>query len=463
MSSRPIAPWYAGLGLVGLAGTLLAGAISMLAVAAVAALAYWGGASGRERVRRYALRFGLFGIALALVCLAVPSSSLTHQMIFVLARIGVAGCWTLTAVATVDVEVAWRYGIDSEWCRPLVELLDASVLQAQLLMRQLTRLRTAAEVRGAVVRGPRAVATFARVLGRGANSTLEASIRREQSRWLRSQGQTKAASSTEVEEAPPAVSAECPAIDCDAIEVSRGNTTVLRDFSLSIPRGDWVAVVGPSASGKTTLLHTLAGLLEPDAGGMRRFGDPATGPRADIGLVFQNPDCQFLGRTPIGDLAWGLRQYGVGSDEARQQARRQLEMLDIGDLAERPLYELSFGQQRLVALAGALVTQPDMLLCDELTSGLDPISSRRVVDAIRQCCGDDVTVIWATHRLWSLPSLVDRVAIVNNGSILVDESPQAALQPDVLRRAGLLGRRPTPIPDHLNVHSQVEFNEENRQ
>jgi energy-coupling factor transporter ATP-binding protein EcfA2 len=217
----------------------------------------------------------------------------------------------------------------------------------------------------------------------------------------------------------------------------------LSNVSLSVGRGEWVALAGPSGSGKTTLLKAAAGLVTPSSGRLLRFGSPVDGKgvsrRVDgrVALVFQDPHDQILGATPVEDVAWGLRQRGTEHADAEARARATLNSIGIGHLADRPIHELSFGERKRVAFAAALACQPTLLLCDEPTMGLDPVAATNLVRALETAAAPGMTVVWATHDLLALPAPTARLVLIQSGSIIFDGASSEGMSIDRLRRAGL--------------------------
>jgi cobalt/nickel transport system ATP-binding protein len=212
-----------------------------------------------------------------------------------------------------------------------------------------------------------------------------------------------------------------------------------------------VALAGPSGSGKTTLLKTIAGLVQPQAGAIARFGRVmANGPLSErvdgrVALVFQDPNDQLLGATPVEDVTWGLRHRGVPRAAADARARATLDSLVIGELADRPIHELSFGERKRAAFAAALAVRPDLLLCDEPTMGLDPVAASRLVHALATAAGAGLTVLWATHDLAALPRAIDRIVLLSGGRVAFDGPLHDGLSPRRLEGAGLAVPHPGAV------------------
>ncbi len=165
--------------------------------------------------------------------------------------------------------------------------------------------------------------------------------------------------------------------------------TVLDGADLAIAAGDRLALTGGNGAGKSTLLHIIVGLIRPSSGEVIAFGRRRQRERdfwevrERCGLVFQDPDDQLFAPTVLEDVAFGPRNLGLSRAAAEERARATLAALAIGELASRVGYHLSGGEKRLVALATVLAMQPEVLLLDEPTAGLDETATARVLSALR--------------------------------------------------------------------------------
>lgn len=258
-----------------------------------------------------------------------------------------------------------------------------------------------------------------------------------------------------------------------ALEVSFGARTVLRGADLVIPRGGRLALLGANGSGKTTLLRTLAGSLPPSGGRVLVDGAPVafnrTGLRTHrqvVQLVAQNPDDQLFAADVYRDVSFGPLNLGLGEDEVRQRVAEALGVLSIEDLAERPIHELSYGQRKRVAIAGALAMQPCVMLLDEPTAGLDPQGVDEMVAALESLLAAHTTVVIATHEVDFALWWADSVAVLVEGRVrhgaptelLSDPQLVAAArlrQPLVLQAAARLGLDASRITDVSDLVAAV--------
>jgi len=223
--------------------------------------------------------------------------------------------------------------------------------------------------------------------------------------------------------------------------------TVLADAELSVPRGGRLALLGANGSGKTTLLRVLSGAVRPSAGQVEVDGVALdysrahlTAHRQVVQLVAQNPDDQLFAADVFRDVSFGPLNLGLAEAEVRARVERALAVLSIEELAERPIHELSFGQRKRVAIAGALAMEPCVLLLDEPTAGLDPQGVEEMVAALDALLAADTTVVIATHEVDFALWWADSVAVLVDGRVHCGE-PSALLSDAGLVAAARL-RRP---------------------
>lgn len=179
----------------------------------------------------------------------------------------------------------------------------------------------------------------------------------------------------------------------------------LNNVSLSINRGEWIAVIGPNGSGKSTLAKTINGLIEADAGeviigGTKLTEESVWDVRRKVGMVFQNPDNQFVGSTVQDDVAFGLENIGVPREEMHERVAKAVKVVNMADFMDKEPARLSGGQKQRVAIAGIIALAPDIIILDEATTMLDPKGRREVIETIQQLKKErDLTVISITHDI----------------------------------------------------------------
>jgi len=220
--------------------------------------------------------------------------------------------------------------------------------------------------------------------------------------------------------------------------------TALRGVDLTIERGEFVALVGPNGSGKSTLARHLNGLLLPTAGRVQVDGLLTSHPRnlqkvrQRVGMVFQNPENQFVASTVEEDVAFGPENHALPSQEIRRRVKEALNTVDMLDCRTRPPQMLSGGQKQLAAIAGVLATRPACVVFDEPTSMLDPPSRRRVLKTIKQLNREEsLTVVLITQSM-DEAAAARRVLVMHAGHILMDGPPEGIFeQGERLRAWGL--------------------------
>lgn len=179
----------------------------------------------------------------------------------------------------------------------------------------------------------------------------------------------------------------------------------LNNVSLSINRGEWIAVIGPNGSGKSTLAKTINGLIEADAGeviigGTKLTEESVWDVRRKVGMVFQNPDNQFVGSTVQDDVAFGLENIGVPREEMHERVAKAVKVVNMADFMNKEPARLSGGQKQRVAIAGIIALAPDIIILDEATTMLDPKGRREVIETIQQLKKEqNLTVISITHDI----------------------------------------------------------------
>ncbi|MCM3710444.1 energy-coupling factor ABC transporter ATP-binding protein [Sporosarcina luteola] len=201
------------------------------------------------------------------------------------------------------------------------------------------------------------------------------------------------------------------------------------DVNFTVNDGEWIAIVGHNGSGKSTLAKLMIGLLFPEQGKVKVFleelnADNLWEIRSDIGIVFQNPDNQFVGSTVQDDVAFALENNGIPFEEMVPRVHESLAQVNMEGFLDHEPHHLSGGQKQRVAIAGALAMRPKLLILDEATSMLDPQGRDeviQVVDELKRTTG--LTVISITHDLEEV-LLADRVIVMNDGKLLLTGKPE---------------------------------------
>ncbi len=196
----------------------------------------------------------------------------------------------------------------------------------------------------------------------------------------------------------------------------------LNDVSFHVKQGEWLSIIGHNGSGKSTTVRLIDGLLEAESGDIYIDGDALTidnvwEKRRLIGMVFQNPDNQFVGATVEDDVAFGLENQGIPLEEMRSRVDEALELVGMTDFKTREPARLSGGQKQRVAIAGVVALRPKIIILDEATSMLDPEGRLDLIKIVREIKDrHGMTVISITHDLDEV-ALSDRVIMMKNGQV----------------------------------------------
>lgn len=232
----------------------------------------------------------------------------------------------------------------------------------------------------------------------------------------------------------------------------RGAPGILRDTSLSITRGRRLALMGANGSGKTTLLRCLSGAHEPSSGRVLMCGDvlrykqsALNEHRQQVQLVLQDPDDQLFSADVRADVSFGPLNLGLTDTEASARVDEALGLLAIGDIADRPVHQLSYGQRKRVAIAGAVAMRPTVLMLDEPTAGLDPTTVHQMYGVLRRVEDAGTTVVLATHDVDLAWRWADDVAVVHDGA--VRQGPVA----EVLAEDALLAAARLQLPWQVDL------------
>ena len=246
----------------------------------------------------------------------------------------------------------------------------------------------------------------------------------------------------------------------------------LKDITFHVKRGEWISIVGHNGSGKSTTVRLIDGLLEAESGEILIDGQQLTEEniwdlRRQIGMVFQNPDNQFVGATVEDDVAFGLENQGISRQEMKERVEKALNLVGMSDFKKKEPARLSGGQKQRVAIAGVVAQRPAILILDEATSMLDPEGRRELIETVQGIRKDyDMTVISITHDLEEV-AMSDRVLVMKKGIIESTSSPRELFSRNDLYKIGLddpfanqlkhfLSQSGYDLPEHYLTESELE-------
>lgn len=213
----------------------------------------------------------------------------------------------------------------------------------------------------------------------------------------------------------------------------------LKGINMAIKRNSKTAILGANGAGKTTFFLHCNGVLKPGAGKLRYDGSSFIYTRRylqdlkrKVGIVFQNPDHQLFSASVRQDISFGLMNLGFSDKEALHRIDKIGEELGISELFAKPTHFLSMGQKKLVALAGVLVMEPEIIICDEPTAGLDPANSQILLKSLEEQQKKGSTLIISTHDVDLAYAWSDTVIVIDKGRVLDQGNPQSILSNQVV-------------------------------
>ena len=216
----------------------------------------------------------------------------------------------------------------------------------------------------------------------------------------------------------------------------------VNQITFHVKRGEWLSIVGHNGSGKSTTIRLIDGLLEAESGEIWIDGEKLTAEniwdlRRQIGMVFQNPDNQFVGATVEDDVAFGLENQGLPREEMKKRVEESLDLVGMLDFKKREPARLSGGQKQRVAIAGVVALRPAILILDEATSMLDPEGRRELIQTVQAIRKNyQMTVVSITHDLEEV-AMSDRVLVMKKGEIESTSSPRELFSRPDLDQIGL--------------------------
>ena len=212
----------------------------------------------------------------------------------------------------------------------------------------------------------------------------------------------------------------------------------LFDVNIEIPSGSYTALIGHTGSGKSTILQLLNGLLLPSRGEVQMNDLSISSEssqkelknlRKKVGLVFQFPESQLFAETVVKDVAFGPQNFGVDQESAERLAKEKLQLVGLSeDLFEQSPFELSGGQMRRVAIAGILAMEPEILVLDEPTAGLDPLGRRELMKLFASLHRAGMTIILVSHSMEDVAEYANFVYVLEKGRIVMSGHPKEVFQ-----------------------------------
>jgi len=222
----------------------------------------------------------------------------------------------------------------------------------------------------------------------------------------------------------------------------------ISDVSIKVEKGEFTLITGPSGCGKTTLCRCFNGLIphfyqgeikgDIVVAGLKVAEQPIFQLAKHVGLVFQNPENQLFALSVEKDVAFGLENLGIPREQMREKVDWALQLTGINDLKDRAPHELSGGQQQRVAIASVLAMQPEVIVLDEPTSFLDPLSAKKIFEVISQLNKNlGITVVLVEHRLDLTARYTDHMIIMDKGKVALDGDPHEILRSEEARLIGV--------------------------
>ncbi len=255
-------------------------------------------------------------------------------------------------------------------------------------------------------------------------------------------------------------------IETRSLCYSYGGENAVDNLSLDFERGKVTSLLGANGAGKSTLFLMLNGILKPKSGEVFVNGKKAEYNkkgirelRKNVGIVFQNPDDQLFSASVKQDISFGALNMGLSEAETEKRVQDAMEKMGITDLAERPVHALSYGQKKRAAIAGIIVMKPRVIILDEPTAGLDPMSVSRLMKLLTGICREEgITIIVSTHDIDAVPVFSDKIYAIRKGRLIIGGTPREVFSnPELLRENDLRLPRVSHLLEILNKKDNIDI------
>lgn len=239
-----------------------------------------------------------------------------------------------------------------------------------------------------------------------------------------------------------------PEVILEAVDIDYfypDGTNALRNINLHVEKGEKLTILGSNGAGKSTLFMQFNGLYRPSSGCIKYHGQAISYKnkalielRKKVGIVFQDPDSQLFSSSVYQDISFGPLNLGLSEQEVEDRVKKALMDTETTDLEDKPTHLLSYGQKKRVSIAGVLAMEPEVIIFDEPTAGLDPRHAREFMHLIKNLSDEGKTIIISTHDVDLAYSWSDRLAIMSSGEIIAHGEPgELFLRPELIKRADL--------------------------
>ncbi len=339
----------------------------------------------------------------------------------------------------------------------LINVIATAYRYAFLLFDEFVTMRDAARVKGGFRNYRKALRSTAMILTQvifraydRANRIQESMTGRgELARTGRSEtqqpfGSESASCPNDCDITPQVIDPDVPVLYCEGVCYSFAGGRTLQNISLSVARGELVALCGPNGAGKTTLLKLFSGILSPHKGQIHLCGNLLDRKsRFDAfqyaGMMAQDPNDQLFCTHVREDIAYGPVNLGLPQEEIDRLVATAMSLMEVSHLADRPIHRLSYGEMKRVGLAGLIAMQPPLLLLDEPSASLDPATTRQLVELVKHLNSHHgYTLVLVTHDINLASMLANRIIILNDGKIAADGTPRQILTDDRLLKSARL-------------------------